>query len=155
MFLLVLLVAILSVPILYIKNNNPAYSWYFNVIAAFAVSTVIFFGCYWVTYKRIHGGGIKNFFKYIGMFFTFFSVAMGFSVHNSLAVLEGHFGKKSEFIRTPKFNVSKLGEQWSGNIYLKKNLSSGMLLESILFLYFGFAIYSAFKVNDFGLILFI
>jgi len=29
-----------------------------------------------------------------------------------------------------------------------------MLLESILFLYFGFAIYSAFKVNDFGLILF-
>ena len=154
MFLLVLLVAILSVPILYIKNNNPAYSWYFNVIAAFAVSTVIFFGCYWVTYKRIHGGGIKNFFKYIGMFFTFFSVAMGFSVHNSLAVLEGHFGKKSEFIRTPKFNVSKLGEQWSGNIYLKKNLSSGMLLESILFLYFGFAIYSAFKVNDFGLILF-
>ena len=90
----------------------------------------------------------------MGMFITFFAVAMGFSVHNSLAVLEGHFGKSSEFIRTPKFNVSKLGEQWSGNIYLKKNLSSGMLLESILFLYFGFAIYSAFKVNDFGLILF-
>ena len=154
MFLLVLLVAILSVPILYIKNNNPAYSWYFNVIAGFAVSTVIFFGCYWVTYKRIHGGGIKNFFKYIGMFFTFFSVAMGFSVHNSLAVLEGHFGKKSEFIRTPKFNISSLSNQWKSNIYLKKRLSKNMILESLLFLYFGFAIYSAFLVNDFGLILF-
>ncbi|PHR99715.1 MAG: glycosyl transferase family 2 [Leeuwenhoekiella sp.] len=154
MFLLVLLVAILSVPVLYIKNNNPAYSGYFNVIAGFAVSTLIFFGCYWVTYKRIHGGGFKNFVNYIGMFFTFFSIAMGFSVHNSLAVLEGHFGKKSEFIRTPKFNISKLGDNWKSNIYLKKSLSLNTLLETLLFLYFGFAIYSAVQLNDFGLILF-
>ncbi|WP_442846602.1 cellulose synthase family protein [Leeuwenhoekiella sp. H156] len=154
MFLLVLLVAILSVPVLYIKNNNPAYSGYFNVIAGFALSTLIFFGCYWVTYKRIHGGGFKNFVNYIGMFFTFFSIAMGFSVHNSLAVLEGHFGKKSEFIRTPKFNISKLGDNWKSNIYLKKSLSLNTLLETLLFLYFGFAIYSAVQLNDFGLILF-
>ncbi|MFD2826349.1 cellulose synthase family protein [Leeuwenhoekiella polynyae] len=154
MFLLVLLVAILSVPILYIKNNNPAYSWYFNVIAAFAVSTIIFFGCYWVTYKKIHGGGFKNFLRYIGMFFTFFSIAMGFSVHNSLAVLEGHFGKKSEFIRTPKFNIKKKGDSYKANIYLKKHLSLNTIVESLLFLYFGFAIYSAFAIQDFGLMLF-
>ena len=153
MFLLVLLVAILSVPILYIKNNNLTYSWYFNVIAFFAISTIIFFGCYWVTYKHIHGGGFKNFLKYIEMFFTFFSIAMGFSVHNSLAVLEGHFGKKSEFIRTPKFNLSKT-KNLKTNIYLKKKLSVNMILESLLFLYFGFAIYSAFRIDDFGLILF-
>ena len=108
MFLLILLVAVLSVPVLYIKNNNPAYSWFFNVTAFFTISTVIFFFCYWVTYKRIHGGGFKNLLSYIKMFLLFFSVAMGFSVHNSLAVLEGHFGKKSEFIRTPKFNLDKL-----------------------------------------------
>ena len=154
MFLLVLLVAILSVPVLYIKNNNPAYSWYFNVIAGFAVSTLIFFGCYWVTYKKIHGGGFKNFIRYIGMFFTFFSIAMGFSVHNSLAVLEGHFGKKSEFIRTPKFNIRKRGDTYATNIYLKKHLSVNTIIESLLFLYFGFAIYSAFVIQDFGLLLF-
>ena len=154
MFLLVLLVAILSVPVLYIKNNNPLYSGYFSVIAGFAISTLIFFVCYWVAYKRIHGGGFRDFLKYIGMFFTFFSIAMGFSVHNSLAVLEGHFGKKSEFIRTPKFNITKIGDSWKSNIYLKKSLSLSTILESLLFLYFGFAIYSAFKVDDFGLILF-
>ena len=154
MFLLVLLVAILSVPVLYIKNNNPAYSGYFKVIAGFAVSTLIFFGCYWVAYKRIHGGGFRNFVKYIGMFFTFFSIAMGFSVHNSLAVLEGHFGKKSEFIRTPKFNINKLGDSWKSNIYLKKGISLNSFLEAGLALYFAFAIYSAFKINDYGLLLF-
>ncbi|WP_028376515.1 cellulose synthase family protein [Leeuwenhoekiella sp. MAR_2009_132] len=154
MFLLVLLVAILSVPVLYIKNSNPAFSSIFRITAFFAVSTIIFFICYWVTYKRIHGGGFKNFIKYIAMFIAFFSIAMGFSVHNSLAVLEGHFGKKSEFIRTPKFNINALSDSWKSNIYLKKSFSVNTVLESLLFLYFGFAIASAFYMGDYGLITF-
>ena len=49
----------------------------------------------------------------------FFTVAMGFSLHNSIGVLEGHFGKKSEFIRTPKFNVQKLKGSWKKNKYFR------------------------------------
>ena len=155
MFLLVLIVALLSVPMLYIKANNPELKSVFYVLAGFAFSTLIFFICYWLTYSRIHGGGIKNFFRYIGMFFIFFSVAMGFSVHNSIAVLEGHFGKKSDFIRTPKFNISSLKESWKDNIYLTSNLSANTVIEGILMLYFAFGMYSAFVVgteeSDFGL----
>jgi len=154
MFLVVLLLAILSVPVLYIKNTNPQFIGYFNVIAFFAISTLIFFVCYWVTYAKIHGKGIKSFFKFIGMFFTFFSIAMGFSVHNSLAVLEGHFGKKSEFIRTPKFNINSLKDSWKGNKYLSSKLSLSTVVEGLLWLYFGFAIYSAFILQDFGLFIF-
>ena len=88
------------------------------------------------------------------MFITFFAVAMGFSVHNSLAVLEGHFGKRSEFIRTPKFNVNTLKDSWKGNKYLSNKFSANILIEALLFFYFAFAIYSAFKLNDFGLFLF-
>ncbi len=155
MFLLVLLVSVLSVPMLYIKANNPEFKYLFFVLAGFAVSTVIFFVCYWLTYSKIHGGGIKNFLKYIGMFLTFFSVAMGFSVHNSRAVLEGHAGKKSEFIRTPKFNLSKINENWKGNKYLTKSFSFNTIIEGLLMLYFAFGMYSAFVVGktggDFGL----
>ncbi len=154
MFLVILLLAVLSLPVLYIKNLNPQFSGYFNVVAFFAISTLIFFICYWVTYTKIHGKGIKSFFRFVGMFITFFSVAMGFSVHNSLAVLEGHFGKKSEFIRTPKFNINNLKDSWKDNKYLSKNLSFSIILEALLCLYFGFAIFSAFKLNDFGLIIF-
>jgi hypothetical protein len=154
MFLVILLLAVLSLPVLYIKNSNPQFSGYFNVIAFFAISTLIFFICYWVTYAKIHGKGIRSFFRFIGMFITFFAVAMGFSVHNSLAVLEGHFGKKSEFIRTPKFNINNLKDSWKGNKYLSKNLSFSIIIEALLWLYFGFAIFSAFKLNDFGLIIF-
>ena len=88
------------------------------------------------------------------MFFTFFSIAMGFSVHNSVAVLEGHLGKKSEFIRTPKFNVSTLKNNLKDNKYINKNISGNTIIEALLMGYFGFALYSAFKLQDFGLFLF-
>ncbi|MEO2071054.1 MAG: cellulose synthase family protein [Zunongwangia sp.] len=154
MFLVVLLLGILSVPVLYIKNNNSMFSWYFNVLAGFGISTIIFFCCYFVPYAKIHGKSVKSFFNFMGMFITFFAVAMGFSVHNSLAVLEGHFGKRSEFIRTPKFNVNTLKDSWKGNKYLSNKFSANILIEALLFFYFAFAIYSAFKLNDFGLFLF-
>ena len=84
------------------------------------------------------------------MFFTFFSIAMGFSLHNSIAVLEGHIGKRSEFVRTPKFNISSLKDSWKGNKYLKKKPSVHVIIEGLLVLYFGFGLYSAFTVGDQG-----
>tara|TARA_Y100000589_G_C26938459_1_gene541321 strand:+ start:221 stop:613 length:393 start_codon:yes stop_codon:yes gene_type:complete len=101
-------------------------------------------------YKNIYGSGFKKFFGYIGMFFTFFSIAMGFSLHNSIAVIEGHIGKKSEFVRTPKFNIKKFKDNWKNNKYLKKSLSKNVVLEGLLMLYFAFGLYSAFIVGDQG-----
>jgi len=154
MFLLVLLVAILSLPILYIKNNNPIYSWYFHMMGFFTVSTVIFFACYWVSFKSIHGSGSKNFFNYIKLFLTFFSVAMGFSIHNSVAVLEGHLGKKSEFIRTPKFNIEALNGNLKDNKYINKNISTNTILEALMMVYFGYALYVGYTINEYGFFLF-
>lgn len=150
MFLIILIVAVLSIPMLYIKNEYAHLSTYFIVMSFFVISTLIFFICYWFTYRNIYGGGISRFVEYVGMFFVFFSVAMGFSLHNSIAVLEGHFGKKSEFIRTPKFNINTLNDSWKGNKYLNKKISPHVILEGILMLYFAFGMYSAFVVGDHG-----
>lgn len=150
MFLNVLVVALLSIPMLYIKNEYTHLKPYFYVMSFFVASTLIFFICYWYMFKNIYGGGFKQFIRYIGMFFTFFSVAMGFSLHNSIAVIEGHIGKRSDFIRTPKFNISTLKDSWKGNKYLKKNISVNVIFEGLLMLYFGFGMYSAFIVGDQG-----
>jgi len=101
-------------------------------------------------FKSIYGGGFKQFLKYTGMFFVFFSIAMGFSLHNSIAVIEGHLGKRSDFIRTPKFNISELKDSWKGNKYLKKNISINVIFEGLLMLYFGFGMYYASVVGDQG-----
>lgn len=150
MFLNVLIVAILSIPMLYIKNEYAHLKPYFYVMSFFVISSVIFFICYWFMFKSIYGGGLKQFIRYIGMFFTFFSIAMGFSLHNSIAVIEGHLGKRSDFIRTPKFNISELKESWKGNKYIKKNISINVIFEGLLMLYFAFGMYSAFVVGDQG-----
>ncbi len=153
LFLNVLLVAILSIPMLYIKNQHPSLKPYFSVMSIFVLSTMIFFACYWVVYRRIYGNTLKDFIKYIGMFFTFFSVAMGFSLHNTVAVLEGHLGKRSEFIRTPKFNINTVQDSYKDNKYLKSTFSFRVVLEGLLMGYFAFGMYSAFVVGtgDFGL----
>lgn len=154
MFLNVFIVAVLSIPILYIKNEYAHLKVYFIVMSFFVISTLIFFVCYWVMFKKIYGGGVLNFFKYIKMFFIFFSIAMGFSLHNTIAIIEGHFGKKSDFIRTPKFNINTLKDSWKGNVYLKEKVSPHVVFEGLLMLYFAFGMYSAFVVGsegDFGL----
>ncbi|TXE09198.1 glycosyltransferase [Gelidibacter salicanalis] len=150
MFLNVFLVAVLSIPMLYIKNEYAHLRFYFYFMSFFVLSTIIFFVCYWIMYKEIYGNGFKNFFTYVGLFFTFFSIAMGFSLHNSIAVIEGHIGKRSEFIRTPKFNISTLKDTWKGNKYLRKKVSMNVIFEGALMLYFGFGLYSAFVVGDQG-----
>ena len=150
MFLNILIVAVLSIPMLYIKNEYEHLKIYFYAMSFFVISTLIFFICYWFMFKNMYGGGFTSFLKYIGMFFTFFSIAMGFSLHNSIAVLEGHLGKKSDFIRTPKFNISTIKDSWKENIYLKKNISPNVILEGLLMLYFAFGMYSAFVVGDQG-----
>ncbi|OUR94534.1 glycosyl transferase family 2 [Flavobacteriales bacterium 34_180_T64] len=150
MFLNVLIVAVLSIPMLYIKNEYAHLRFYFYFMSFFIISTIIFFVCYWFMYKQMYGSGFKNFFKYVALFFTFFSIAMGFSLHNSIAVLEGHAGKRSDFIRTPKFNVNSIKDTWKGNRYLNKKLSLNVIVEGALMLYFLFGLYSAFVVGDTG-----
>ena len=151
MFLCVFIVAFLSIPTMYIKALFPQFDWVFVVLSFFVSSTVILFVCYWFTYKNIQGSGFDNFVDYIKLFFTFFSVARGFSLHNSIAVLEGHMGKRSEFVRTPKFNLKNLTDTWKDNKYLAKKLSPNMILEFALMVYFLFGMYSAIPLNDFGL----
>src|SRR5690554_2542727 len=150
MFLNVLIVAVLSIPMLYIKNEYTHLKPYFYLMSFFVISSVIFFVCYWFMYKKIYGSSLKDFVQYILMFFTFFSIAMGFSLHNSIAVIEGHIGKRSEFIRTPKFNIHALTDNWKKNKYLNKNIPIYVFFEGILTLYFGFGLYSAFVVGDQG-----
>jgi cellulose synthase/poly-beta-1,6-N-acetylglucosamine synthase-like glycosyltransferase len=136
MFLCVFLVGVLSIPMMYIKSVFVELAWVFQLTSFFIVSTIILFVCYWFTYRNIQGKGLEHFIQYIGLFFTFFTVALGFSLHNSLAVLEGHRGKRSEFVRTPKFNINSLKDSWKGNQYLSKKISPNVLIEGVLMCYF-------------------
>jgi len=150
MFLNVFIVGVLSIPMLYLKNYFGNLKLYFLAMSFFGFSTLIFFVCYWYMYKEIKGGGVRNFGNYFFMFFKFFSIAMGFSLHNTVAVIEGHLGKKSEFVRTPKFNILSLKDKYRKNKYIQTKIPKSVFVEGFLTLYFGFGLVSAILVGYVG-----
>ena len=151
MFLNVLIVAILSIPMLYIQNQHTELKVSSFGMILFLATTLSYFVSFWFMYKTINGKGLKIFVSYVGMFFSFLTVAMGFALHNSIAVLEGHIGKKSDFVRTPKFNLNAKNKNWKENKYLSKKISPSVLFEGLMTLYFGFGMYAAFVLDNFGL----
>ena len=150
LFLNVLIVSVLSVPILFIKTQFTEFSLFFNLGSVFVLSTLIFFFCYWYVHRTIFGSGLLSFFNYSKRFILFYCLVIGFSIHNSVAVLEGHLGKKSAFVRTPKFNVGATEKNIQENKYKPQKISIYTLIELGFAFYFLFGLISAFKLRSTG-----
>lgn len=151
-FLLLLIASVLSIPMLYIKEYNPELKIIFDLGSLFVIGFLAMGFFYWVSAKATHP---EYTFKYfITNFPIFLSFSMGMALHNSIAVIEGYLGIKTPFIRTPKFNVKNRKDSWKGNQYLKKAFSPVTFFEGLLAAYFVYGIFSGFKLEDYGLMLF-
>jgi len=131
MFMVILALAVLSIPVLYIKFANPELKYIFWGLSGLGISTIFFIIAYWYSFTSLFGKSFKGFFKFLGLFILFFSVAMGLSLHNSIAVLEGHFKKKSAFIRTPKFNTIL-----KGNTYINKEFNATNIIVFLFWIWY-------------------
>lgn len=151
-FLLLLITGLLSVPMLYIKAYRPELQLFFHLLSLFLVGFFAMIGFYWVAAKSTHPSHTMPYF--VRNFPMFLAFSMGMALHNSIAVVEGYLGIKTPFIRTPKFNVKDKGDIWKGNAYIKNALTPVIFFEGVLALYFGYGVWSAFKLGDFGLVLF-
>ena len=76
---------------------------------------------------------------------------MGLSLHNAIAVAEGYMGRKTPFVRTPKFNIQEAHQKWHKNKYLVSTISWLTLVEGILAIYFLSGLALACWLGDFGL----
>ena len=77
---------------------------------------------------------------------------MGLSLHNAIAVIEGYLGRKTPFVRTPKFNLVDKKDKWEGNKYIRKHVNPLTYVEILLALYFAGAIGLGIYVKDFSLL---
>ena len=151
-FLLLLIAAVLSIPMLYIKEYNPDLKLIFDLGSIFVVGFLAMGFFYWVSAKATHPAYTFRYF--ITNFPVFLAFSMGMALHNSIAVMEGYLGIKTPFIRTPKFNVKNKKDRWQGNQYLKIALTPVTFFEGILAAYFAYGIFSGIKLEDYGLLLF-
>lgn len=151
-FVCLLVAAILSVPMLYIKKSHPHIEWVFDLGIVFILGFLSITLFYWVSTRRFYKANYSRFF--LTLYPRFLMVSMGLSLHNGLAVLEGLIGHKTPFIRTPKFNVTLKSDSWKGNDYVKLKLSTVTILEGFLCLYFLFGIATGVYLKDVGLLFF-
>ena len=146
--------ALLSIPMVFIKYQyGNQYKLLFQIATFFIVSFLILVSFYGASYYRLRKGEKGELWKFIRMFPVFLSFSMGMSLHNAIAVIEGYIGKKSAFIRTPKFNIMTKKDKWVKNKYRIKKLNPLTFIEALLSLYFLGGIILGISVGDYGLLL--
>jgi cellulose synthase/poly-beta-1,6-N-acetylglucosamine synthase-like glycosyltransferase len=143
-FVGVFVAALLSIPMLFIKERHPETSWLFDLGIVFLFGFLSISIFYWVATKQFYDRPMNTFLR---RFPSFLVVSMGLSLHNAVAVIEGLLGIKTPFIRTPKFNIQRKNERWSSE-YFKPSLNIITLLEGILCLYFIFGIATGIVMHD-------
>lgn len=151
-FVCVITTAIISVPLLQIKADHPELRWFFEAASVCVIGFFILGMFYWISNKRDSLHREVNAVEFFVDFVLFLSTAMGMSLHNSLAFISGLVGVKSAFVRTPKFHLMKGNRNWQANKYVKITIKPVTLLEVGAMIYFGYALYLAFKLKDYGLV---
>jgi cellulose synthase/poly-beta-1,6-N-acetylglucosamine synthase-like glycosyltransferase len=151
-FFFILAISLLSLPIILVRAEYSEFNYLFQLSGFFMISWLILGLFYWVSHSHSKENKWKTFKDFAWKFPLFLSISMGLGLHNALAVFEGYIGKKSPFVRTPKFNVQQKGDKWENNKYNVKKVSLLTYFEGILLLYFLFTLRTAIEFGDFGMI---
>ena len=154
LFICVLMNALLSVPLLFLKSEDEGLATAFDIASIFMLSLLALIFFFWVSRtNREEVRGMGRFLKFVGTFPLFLSISMGLSLHNAIATVEGYLGVKSPFIRTPKFNIQDMKDNWrERSKYLTKALTPLTIMEGLLTLYFIGGIVMAVFLNDYALV---
>ncbi len=144
-FIFVFILGVFSVPLLFLLNplgvNTSNFSIFLisllSIICVYYVANV---GVAWPRENRI-----KMILKFVLLFPIFLALSMGLAFHNSLAVLQGLFGKKSAFVRTPKYGVKKQSDSILQKSYFSKKMGWISIWEGIFSIYFFIALYFGLK----------
>lgn len=153
-YLLVLSFILLSFPIAYSLHQLPEGSWIFQMIPLFLVSNFLLFCVF------IGGNLVKKKLKWYEvplfplLMIVFLILNMGISLYMAIGILEGYAGKKSEFVRTPKFNVKGRQAQKEKNRYARIQITPLLILEVLFIAYGVFQIIYASSIGDLPAIIF-
>ena len=157
-FLFVFLCGVFSVPLLFLFGELTPFGLNRDHFAVFLIGLLSVVGIYFTANVRSVANKDDNVLRSIGKFLLLFplflALSMGLSLHNTVAVLQGYRGKKSAFVRTPKFNINTIKDRFSAKKYLSGKLNLITVGEGLLSLYFCFAIWGAYYTGNTTFVLF-
>lgn len=132
-FVVALTYALLCIPMLSMISSHPILGKITFVSSVFIMTVLYLF--YWISYRDKNKNPIVSMPLFTIRFFMFLSISMGLSLNNAIAVIEGHLGIKSSFVRTPKFDIIG-SNRFEGSRYHMMKISPQLLFEGILAMIF-------------------
>jgi cellulose synthase/poly-beta-1,6-N-acetylglucosamine synthase-like glycosyltransferase len=153
LFICIVTTAVLSVPLLFLAKSDPIVGYLLQYAAIFMGSLLALILFFWTSRRNREQGKVSGrFFRFLTTFPVFLAVSMGLSLHNAIATLEGYLGVKSPFVRTPKYNIKTLKDDWKSRTkYLTRRLAPVTYLEGIFVLYFLMGIALGFRDHNYGM----
>lgn len=151
-FVCIFTTALLSVPLLFIKESLPQFKNVFILASVFLISFLVLASFYLTSVLKMKENKLAGILEFLLLFPFFLAMSMGLSLHNAIAVIEGYLGKKTSFVRTPKFNISATDSNFKKNIYIPKNIGWLSFFEGLLAIYFAFGVYKGYQSGDYGLL---
>lgn len=153
-YLLVLLLSLLVYPAVLYRYTSSYATAALIELPLFVFATVSLFVFYGTAQTDAHGAITWK--KQAKYFPALMSIAIGLSVNNSRALIEGLFGKNTPFHRTPKFNVTGRAAAPREKKPLYQAIPSWTsLLEVILGIYFAIILVIAVREGYLGAIPFV
>lgn len=150
-FIFVFLMGVLSVPLLFLVNplgidTGKLAIFMLTLLGIILVYFIANVGVAWPRESKV-----KMILKFLLLFPIFLALSMGLAFHNSYAVIQGFLGKKTAFVRTPKYGIADDRKKINKTHYISKKINWISIGEGILCVYFGTAVYVGylFGLKDF------
>jgi cellulose synthase/poly-beta-1,6-N-acetylglucosamine synthase-like glycosyltransferase len=145
-YVVIMLMALVSVPLVFVRAHNPEYRPVFQVASVFLLAFGPLVYYYYTAWRLARPQGSPG--VYPPLFLLFLSVSMGLALHNSRAVLLGWWGRPTAFVRTPKVGA--------GARPVRRYRTGGVgwlvALEGVLAVYFAFGLAAGLYFGDAGLL---
>ncbi|ERM84340.1 glycosyl transferase family 2 [Rhodonellum psychrophilum GCM71 = DSM 17998] len=135
-FIAVLFVSLSSIPVWWAFLQGWIPDVYFQGAAVFLIGFVIIAGVYFFANLSLLEYSLGSFLRFLWELPLFLSVSMGLGIHNTVAVWEGLTGKKSAFIRTPKYNLESNKSTLGKNVYNQMKIPFTTYLEGLMAIVF-------------------
>jgi len=138
-----MLIQFLTLPILLAADLNL---YVISFIPALTIAAYLAMGpcAYLLVIHKVYDKSWKSKAKVLP---TLFVYTAGMSVNNTIAVFDALFGKKSEFLRTPKYGIIKNSDDWRDKAY-NLPVTQTTLLEIFFGVYGLFGILISFFTNN-------
>lgn len=149
-YFFIFIMALITMPLTFAGVSNANVATALNWMSLFFLSTLLLMFYYGTSYREAASKRYR-WPLFIWRFIQFLTVSLGLSYYNAKGVFQAYIGKKTAFVRTPKFNKTEK-KNWLKNAYLSKKWRSENLIELILLLYFIAGVLVSYFYGYYGMI---